>query len=147
ISQATARRAAPPAGEGGTGATPGAAEAPAPEVQAVLSRACAQCKGFCCRDGGNFAYLTVDTIRRYMEAHPGVRPREVLAAYLAHLGNKTFRGSCVYHGPDGCTLPRSMRGDTCNDFFCDGLRGFRHNLPGTGPARGFFVSTNDHGIR
>src|SRR5262249_35463555 len=88
ISQATARRTAPPGGGAGTGATPGAAGAPAPEVQAVLSRACAQCKGFCCRDGGNHAYLTVDTIRRYLEAHPGVRPREVLAAYLAHLGNK-----------------------------------------------------------
>jgi hypothetical protein len=89
----------------------------------------------------------VDTIRRYLAAHPERRPREVLAAYRDCLGNKTHRGSCVYHGPTGCTLPRPMRSDTCNDFFCEGLRGFRNGLSGTGSVRGFFVSANDDGIQ
>jgi hypothetical protein len=147
LSQATVGRRAPPAAGEGTGAAPQTSAAPAPAVQAVLGRACAQCKGFCCRDGGDYAYLTVDTLRRYLAAHPEQRPREVLAAYLACLGNKTSLGSCVYHGPQGCTLPREMRSDTCNDFFCPELRGFQNGLPGTGPVQGFFVSANDGGIR
>ena len=30
-------------------------------------------------------------------------------------------GSCVYHTDIGCSLPRNMRADTCNEFLCDTL--------------------------
>ncbi len=80
------------------------------EVKALMSKACGVCQGYCCGFGGNHAYLTVETIKRYMAEHPNQRPRDVLAAYLSHVGNKTFDRSCVYHRPGGCSLPRAMRG-------------------------------------
>jgi hypothetical protein len=115
----------------------------APEVQAVLGRVCAFCQGWCCRSGGDHAYLTVDTLRRYLAAHPGRRPRDVLADYLGRVGHKTYRGSCVYHGPAGCGLPREMRSDTCNDYYCTGLDRFREAVGDVAPARAAVVSQSD----
>ena len=36
-----------------------------------------------------------------------------------------MRRSCVYHGADGCALPRALRSDTCNRYFCEGLQRVR----------------------
>ncbi len=113
---------------------------PAPEIQAVLGRACALCQGFCCRAGGNHAYLTVETIRRYMAEHPDLRPRDVLAAYLGRVGPKTVEKSCVFHGPEGCRLSRDMRSDTCNEFYCGGLNELRSSQNDQEPVRAFFVA-------
>jgi len=120
--------------------------APSPEVQAVLNGACALCQGFCCSNGGNRAHLTVETIRRYMAQHPDQGPYDVLAAYLDHIRNESFGGSCIFHQPGGCGLPREMRSDTCNRFFCKGLTEIQHGLTGRDPARGFFVSTEGEAI-
>jgi predicted nucleic acid-binding Zn ribbon protein len=147
ISKASASLAASSPSEAGPLAPPASSVAPAPEVQAVLNGACALCQGFCCGRGGDHAYLTVETIRRYMVQHPGQRPRDVLAAYLDRMGSKTFEGSCLFHVPGGCGLPRDMRSDTCNRFFCEGLKGFQQGLTGQDPARGFFVSTSGDAIR
>jgi hypothetical protein len=40
-----------------------------------------------------------------------------------------------------------MRSDTCNQFFCDELKQFQHDLAVTSPVRGFFASTNRGAIR
>src|SRR5208337_492465 len=77
-----------------------------PEVQAVLNGACALCRGFCCGSGGDHAYLTVATIRRYMAKHLEQGPEEVLAAYLGRIRNDTVAGSCIFHQSGGCGLPR-----------------------------------------
>jgi hypothetical protein len=50
-----------------------------------------------------------------------LRPRDVLAAYLDRLVHRTETHSCVNHGANGCSLPREMRSDTCNDFYCGTL--------------------------
>jgi len=121
--------------------------APAPTVQAVLGQACGQCHGNCCRRGGDHAYLKVATIRRYLETHPGLRPRDVLAAYLARVGNKTYKDSCIFHRPDGCALPRDMRSDICNQYFCDELKAFQNDHSGAQPVRGFFASACSGTIR
>lgn len=91
-----------------------------PQVQELIGRVCAFCEGWCCRGGGNHAYITADTLRRYMAANPHLRPREVLANYLDRLGNRVNYLSCIYHGPKGCGLPADMRSDTCNQYFCTG---------------------------
>lgn len=115
------------------------------QVQAVLGRACACCQGFCCEGGGDRAYLTVETIQRYRAAHPGQRPRDILAAYLERVGHRTVEGSCVYHQAEGCALPRALRADLCNRHFCKALVEFQRDLPATGPIRGFFVAA-DYGV-
>lgn len=84
----------------------------------LTGHVCAMCKGGCCTKGGDTAYLSVDTIRRFMALQPHWRPREVLSAYLDRLSAKTQTGSCINHTAQGCSLPREMRSDTCNHYLC-----------------------------
>ena len=130
-------------------ASPLPAEEPAPprtdresRLQAVLSQACACCQGFCCEGGGDYAYLTVETIRRYQAANPDQRPRDILAAYLERVGPRTVEGSCIYHQANGCALPRALRAGLCNRHFCKALVEFQRDLPAAGPIRSFFVAAH-----
>jgi hypothetical protein len=116
-------------------------------LQAASGSACACCQGSCCRGGAHVhAFLTLDTLRRYRALNPDQSSRQILAAYMRRVGGETCEGSCVYHRADGCGLPREMRADTCNDFYCNGLREFRACVPATGSVRGFFVATADDKI-
>lgn len=118
-----------------------------PRILKALGQGCACCKGSCCQGGGfSHAYLTVEKLRRHMALHPEQSPRQVLAAYLSHVGERTYAGSCVYHQADGCSLPRDLRADLCNLFFCGALLEFEQKLSVTGPVRAFLVSA-DHAIQ
>jgi hypothetical protein len=147
ISQATAEPGPPSHGASAQAASSTPVSITLPAVQAVLGRACTQCQGRCCARGGDHAYLTLSTVSRYLKAHPKLRPRDVLAAYLASVGDKTFENSCIFHQPGGCSLPRAMRSDTCNDYFCEGLKEFQRNHRNTRPVRGFVASTKDYAVR
>jgi len=142
IAQAVAP-ASPPIPDRAEGQT-AVAEAP-PAARAVMGMACSCCKGACCKDGADHAYLTVDTIRRYRAAHPEQRPRDTLAAYLDRVGHRTYEGSCIFHRGDGCALPRDMRADLCNRHYCKALLEFQRTLPAEGPIRAFFVAA-DFGV-
>jgi hypothetical protein len=124
-----------------------APESAAPDLQPVLNQVCAFCEGWCCRNGADHAYLTVETLRRYLAAHPGRRPRDVLANYLDRVGHRTYRGSCVYHGPTGCTLSREMRSDICNRFYCRGLSQFQHTVGPSAPPRAAVATQRDGQLR
>ena len=113
------------------------------QVSTFLGQACACCKGFCCQEGADDAYLKVETVRRYMAARPDRRPRDVLADYLARVSHKTYRGSCIFHARNGCTLPRDMRSDVCNRHFCKALHELQKDLPAMKPIRAFFVAAHD----
>jgi hypothetical protein len=116
-------------------------------LQAASGQACACCRGSCCQGGGfTHAYLEIATVQRYRAAHPGQHPRKVLAAYMSFVGDETTEGSCVYHRTDGCSLPRDMRADICNAFYCGGLQDFRQNASSTGPVRGFFIAATEDTI-
>ena len=88
--------------------------------------ACTTCRGQCCEQGGDHAFINVDTLLRYLAEHPSARPRDVYDAYLSRLGSRCYEGSCVYHGDSGCRLPRAMRSDLCNRFRCKGLTELCH---------------------
>jgi len=114
-------------------------------LQAASGQACACCQGSCCGGGAfTYAYLEAATLQRYRTAHPDQRSRKVLAAYMSYVGDETTQGSCVYHQADGCSLPRDMRSDICNNFYCGGLQDFRQNTPVTGPVRGFFIAATEN---
>jgi hypothetical protein len=91
----------------------------APSALPIL--ACATCRGACCSEGGDTAYLTVETIQRYRRSHPTATPIEVLRAYSSCLGQLSYQDSCLCHGAQGCTLPRELRSDVCNHFRCEEL--------------------------
>src|SRR5579862_7853474 len=99
---------------------------PYPEASAnagdTLARAaCASCRGLCCKHGELHAFMRPATLRRYLKLHPAQTPERALATYLSYIPAESAAGSCIYHGRQGCTLPRAMRSDVCNRFFCDDL--------------------------
>ncbi|MBY0395505.1 MAG: hypothetical protein K2X91_03410 [Thermoleophilia bacterium] len=143
ISEAAAAGPPPPP-------TPDAEPAPPPEstgTAAALNAACGLCRGWCCEQGGDHAYLTIETLRRVLHREPKPRPRDVLDAYLGRVGHRSYRGSCLFHQDGGCALPRDLRSDTCNRFYCTGLTDFRRRVDGGDPARAFFVSAHRDEIR
>lgn len=109
----------------------------------AIGAACAVCTGFCCRVGGTRAYLDVGAIRSYMARHPGMRFREVLKEYLSKLPDATCKGSCVYHGPKGCSLPRAMRSSVCNAYYCGGLTDLRNEIASEGPKTVLLVAAEE----
>ena len=124
--------------DGASPATPDATTA------TLLGAACATCGGRCCRSGGERAYLDVESLRRWLAAHPGDGPRAAVAAYASYLPATSLSGSCVYHTTAGCALPRAMRSDTCNRYECAGLaelgRALRDRMADGRPLRRAFLA-------
>jgi hypothetical protein len=101
-----------------------------PETTATPSQldlaawACAACGGECCSKGGTHAYLDEPSISRVIRQHPKLSRRALAELYASHLPDQSFSGSCVFHAVNGCTLPRDLRADLCNSFYCTPLRHF-----------------------
>jgi len=91
------------------------------ELRLILRNACAICRGSCCINGGDHAYLKVETFLRCMHQHPEMQQHQVLEEYLSCLPKKTYEDSCIYHAEFGCALPRHLRGEACDSFACEGL--------------------------
>ena len=88
----------------------------------VGNRLCALCAGRCCHTGGQqFAYLRGASLRRWLSSHPGKTWADAVDGYMSLVPPHHVADSCLHHGERGCTLPREMRSDTCNDFACDPL--------------------------
>lgn len=92
------------------------------ELQVISDRICGMCKGGCCSTGGDKAYISVVTIKRFMDENPNLTANEVLAAYLSKISSETISDACINQTDEGCSLPREMRSDTCNGFYCDSIR-------------------------
>ncbi|HUN41774.1 MAG TPA: hypothetical protein VMU81_15930 [Acetobacteraceae bacterium] len=91
----------------------------------VVARAgCTLCAGFCCKGGGDHAYLDERDMARVRQARPELEARGVIRLYVERVPAESYEGSCVFHGPQGCTLERSLRSDVCNSYFCNALRDF-----------------------
>ncbi|HVC62440.1 MAG TPA: hypothetical protein VND19_19010 [Acetobacteraceae bacterium] len=101
-------------------------ERPEPEGFAgrVARTACALCKGWCCRGGGEHGYLDERAMARVRRARPELDARAVLRLYSERVPPAAYQDSCVFHGPEGCTLDRTLRSDVCNSYFCRGLGQF-----------------------
>jgi hypothetical protein len=100
---------------------PAQAAAAALPASAIPGHLCALCGGGCCTRGGEKAYLAAATMRRFIDAHPGLADGAVVAAYLERVEDRTQTGSCINHTAQGCSLPRDMRSDTCNNYACESL--------------------------
>jgi hypothetical protein len=100
-----------------------APERPGPTgFPAVVARtACALCKGWCCRNGDDDAFLDDRTLVRVRLARPEMTERALLRLYLDRVPPAAYGDSCIFHGKDGCTLDRSMRADVCNTYYCGDL--------------------------
>jgi hypothetical protein len=92
----------------------------------LLAKICAVCQGFCCFYGATrHAFLDIETMRRFIDQHPGWSTNDVVAEYSRYLPVHHYETSCVYHTGTGCALPRDMRADICNSYECHGLKDAR----------------------
>jgi hypothetical protein len=88
----------------------------------VARTACALCRGWCCRNGADDAFLDEPTLSRVGLTKPDAEA--VVQHYLGRVPAISYEGSCIFHGERGCTLDRSMRSDVCNAYFCGGLHAY-----------------------
>jgi hypothetical protein len=98
----------------------------------VAKVACALCRGWCCFNGEDDAFLDEATLAR---VPPGlVSPAEAIEMYVERVPDAGYQNSCIFHGAKGCTLDRSMRSDVCNSYFCGGLHSFISSVEAAGPT-------------
>jgi hypothetical protein len=88
----------------------------------VARTACSLCKGWCCRNGEDNAFLDETTMARVRYARLALDVCAVLRLYVEQVPEVGFEDSCIFHGKQGCTLERSLRSDVCNSYFCSGLQ-------------------------
>ena len=100
------------------------APAPIGFTAEVLNAGCATCQGHCCKGGGEHAYIDERTMARVRRDYPDLDAGKIIGLYLARLAPSSYRLSCLFHGPLGCTLGRTLRAELCNAYYCNGLRDF-----------------------
>ena len=88
------------------------------EPTQAAAAACAACRGHCCRNGGNTAYLDEAELARVRRSLPNLTRDELVAAYVAAVPLEAYAGSCIFHAAHGCNLPREMRSQVCLTYFC-----------------------------
>jgi hypothetical protein len=106
-----------------------------PSVDAYLSVACAICGGVCCKPGSTHAFLTPAELAPRLARQPETDPEDVVARYVARLPERSYGGSCVFHGERGCTLDRADRSDICNTYLCKSAVALRDEVERVDPAR------------
>lgn len=100
-----------------------------PPLQHISEDLCGLCKGGCCSTGREHAFISVVTIRRMLDASPELTRDEVVQTYLQYLPQESIAGACINQTATGCALPRHLRSDVCNGFFCDPLKHFQRDWP------------------
>jgi hypothetical protein len=105
------------------------AQRPTGFTATVLAAGCATCRGHCCKGGGEHAYIDERTMARVRRDNPEHDASGIIRLYLARLAPVSYRDSCLFHGPDGCTLDGKLRAELCNAFYCNGLRDFMNRAP------------------
>ena len=87
----------------------------------AIINACTTCRGACCMQGAGHAFLRSEEIAKRFLDEPELTPESVMDQYLSFIPEFSYEGSCVYHGAEGCILPRQIRSSTCNQFQCVGI--------------------------
>ena len=96
-----------------------ASDAPSP---AIASELCALCRGRCCRQGlQGHAFLEPRDLRGWLAQRSGAGWADAVDHYLQFVATEHLQASCLFHGAQGCTLPRERRSEVCNRFACAAL--------------------------
>jgi hypothetical protein len=106
-----------------------AAPEPTGFAATVLAAGCATCLGHCCKGGGDHAYIDERTMARVRRDNPDLDARAIIRLFLERGAPASWRGSCLFHASDGCTLGRGLRAELCNAYYCNGLRDFLKHAP------------------
>jgi len=109
----------------------------------VMAAACTACQGGCCALGGDTGFLQDDDVQRYRQRNPQVTKAEVIELYLGLLPETSTRDACVYQSAEGCTVPRPLRNDQCNTFYCKSLRRLQENYGNSAEGKAVLIAAED----
>lgn len=101
-----------------------------PQLHHLCDQLCIMCKGGCCAKGGEHAYLSVFSMRRYMDDHPELSPADIRQQYVSNIVSESIEGACINQTKMGCALPRELRSDICNGFYCDTVKDLQQSQLG-----------------
>jgi hypothetical protein len=112
---------------------PASSVGPGPEGFAarVATTACTLCKGWCCKNGEDDGFLDEATLARVW---PTMTANAIIRMYVECVPVTGYENSCIFHGEKGCTLPRDLRSNVCNVYFCGGLHAFIQSDEEAGPT-------------
>lgn len=102
-----------------------------PLLHTISDKLCSMCKGGCCAAGKEHAYLSVFTMRRLMDTNPNLSAEDILNLYLSNISSETIKNACINQTKTGCALPRELRSDNCNGFYCEALKLYQQKMAGT----------------
>ena len=89
-----------------------------PRLKSTLDSLCMRCQGSCCASGGEHAYHSVFSIRRILDENPEFNGDTLLKEYQSKLKDTSAARGCVNQSDQGCVVPRELRSDICNQFYC-----------------------------
>jgi len=121
-----------------------------PQVKGLLSKACATCKGYCCRLGAEHAFIDYASLRTTLQKlaqapsqesqatslipdvdasiEDSMDKQQLISLYGDYLPSQSYSDSCVFQGPKGCSLPLTMRSITCRTYKCESLIGYEQRI-------------------
>lgn len=111
----------------------------APALQAVSNQLCTMCRGACCSSGGDHAYLSPLILRRILDANPDLSSDDIIGRYISSVAAETVDGTCINQTATGCSLPRELRSDTCNAYYCDAILNYHRDCEDAGEVRPVFA--------
>lgn len=109
------------------------AASPQGQIYSKFENVCRACKGSCCRNGGDHGYLKRADLLSALSTLPEMQYIDVIDAYLIYIPRRSYIDSCIFHAAEGCTLPRNLRSQTCNTYFCAPLDKVRTIISRQGP--------------
>lgn len=98
-----------------------------PSLEKTCDNLCATCKGGCCPEGADHAFVSAFTIREKLDSNPGLSDQDIIKQYTDYLTEEVMDGGCINQTATGCALPRNLRSDVCNSFFCEPLKQLQKN--------------------
>lgn len=116
----------------------------APEIP-LIDATCASCQGKCCILGGPaHGFLNQGNMQQFRLRNPGATPESIKEHYLGKLPEQSVEHSCLYHGPVGCVLDRTERGDVCNRYHCNPQTQLLLRYREIGASKAVIVATEDN---
>lgn len=116
----------------------------------LLGAGCGVCRGNCCKQGGDHAFNTSDTMMWYLLEHPSDDDDTIIERYEALIPTHSLTKGCLFQEETGCALPRNLRSDVCNRFYCEYINVLRNQYEAGQPVRAYYLHMTDqtlHGGR
>jgi len=95
---------------------------------------------------GSAVHIALSALRRRrfrQHLQRTIKQALALASYLDWVPEESMQGSCIYHTDKGCALPRPLRSDICNAYFCDAVREYQGRFIHA-PKEQLFIIRRDH---